>query len=326
MRLSAVFVLAFGFFLTVVPALYAQQPKEQDSLAFESIRTGTRIEITLKNRSTFTGEVVEVKPDRVKLNLSYEKLGAEDYMTFYKREIKRVVLLSLVPVDEAARIKAERETAAKKAAEAAAASGATAAKTAAGAGTAESPEDKEKSAKEKKDAAKAEKRKKDQEIIGKFPSSEWNEERKDEIAAKPASSRTPEEQEFLESYDQVAAARDDEAKETRRNLLGKFPPPEWGQEKYDELKKTRFPAVEDVFMTELEKEFVENFGEWQKAYQEEQAEKAKESGASPSGGTPEEGSGPPEGTPTPPEEGGAPPLRDNTARRISGRDGIEWNS
>ncbi len=300
MKAPVVFVLVFGFCLSAVIGLHAQQG-QQDSSGFESIRVGTRIELTLKNHSTFTGEVVEKKPDRVKLNLAYEKLGVEGSMTFYKREVKKVVLLSLVPIDEVARIKAEREEAAKKAALPA---DATEAK------TAESAEDKEKAAKEEEDAARAEKRKKNQEIINKFPASEWNEDKKEEIEAKTVTSRTPEELEFIENYDQVITAREDEANESGRDLLAKFPPPEWGQEKYDELKRTRFPAIEDIFMTDLEKEFVDSFGEWQKAYQEQEAEKARSAGTTPGEETPgagSEGAASAEGSPTPPEEGAAPP-------------------
>lgn len=310
MKPSVILVLSLSFGLAAVTGLHAQQEQPLqpgDPSGFDSIRMGTRIEITLKNRAVFSGEVVELKPDRVKLCLTYEKEGAKGYMTFHKREIKKVVLLALIPADEKARIIAEREAAAKKAAAAAGAAGTV------GTGpteTGESTEEKERVAKEQADAAKAEKRRKNQELIARFPASEWNEERKNEIEAKPPSSRTPEEEEFLENYERLIAAREEEARASRRDLLRKFPPPEWGPAKYDELKRSRFPAVEDVFMTDLEKEFVDNFSAWLQAHEEEQAEKAGSGEVTPKAGS--EASTPPEEDTTPLWEEMTPPEEETT--------------
>ncbi|MDQ7779972.1 MAG: hypothetical protein RDV41_09710 [Planctomycetota bacterium] len=259
--------------------------KQDSPEGYDALRPGKqqRVEIVLKNNSTFKGEVAAVSKTKVTLNLSFEKLDVQGYMGFERREIKRIVFLEALTREEKSRIEAGRMD------------------LGGGAGSGEGPAAGTKEATKEDTKETAEKRK--QYLLDKFPASTWTADTKAEIAAKPASSRTQEEQEFLDCYDEIVKAREDTGKQSRADLLKKFPPDQgWGEEKYQELLKKEL-WITGVQRTTEEDDFVVNYEDWKVAYQEAAAAGAtEEKPAGPGAGTSqpatEEGAGTSEETPS----------------------------
>lgn len=313
-------------------ALPAPAAAQED--LFDSLKVGQRIEIVLKNNTVFRGDVHWIAGDRIKVDVTYDTTELQGFLTFKKSEIKRVTLLQqlsqadkdkLREAKEARLRELEQRAAAQRKSEedaARAAADAAAARVAAEAASARDP---------KAEAAARAKQGRD-ELLARFPASEWSPERYAEILGTAEADRTPEEKEFVAQYGAWLAANQETGKDARQLLLEKFPPEKgWGPEKREELRlkelenlhtgrptyvggerqshgRTRPPLTDD------EKEFMARYDEWVLAAQEYlEAKRAAGGTETVPAGTPE-GAETPKSEPTPeptPAPGDAPPREDS---------------
>lgn len=257
---------------------------------FENLKVGQRVEVVLKNNTLFRGEVHWIAADRIKIDVTYDTTELQGFLTFKKSEIRAVAVLQqlsekdkerildeksakLRKFDEEVAERAKREHSDVKENSAAEAEADKKAK------EAQAPVDPLKEAADKA-------RKANEEILAKFPLSEWSKERYAQILGETEQERTPMEREFLVGFGAWLGAQDTQGKDSRRALLEKFPPEKgWGAEKLEELRVKELSSLHTGKPTHIggdrvsngrtrpsltaeESEFMEHFDDWKQGLQE----------------------------------------------------------
>ncbi|GEM_PF-3352770 len=195
-------------------ALAASAFAQSDPLA--SITDGDRVELTLTNGTVFRGEVVWCIEGKVKIDISFDSPETDGAIVLEGGSIARAVRLDRLTQEQKERILKDKEDRRRRLlaeiAERDRASAAELGGEAPGSDVA-SPGD--------------------QELLAKFPTSEWSPERRKALAQQDASTLTEEEQEFLARYKDWQKAVD---RKGRNDTLDKFSPANgWDDNRYADL-------------------------------------------------------------------------------------------
>lgn len=264
-RYLIVLIQCFLFILIInIPSF---RTEEKD--IFAGLKIGDRIAVTLKNDRVFKGEIKVLRSDRVTLDISYDDLTLKGKISFFREDIKNITILMSLTQDEKNKELIRKREQLKKYRR-----------------QVEEhrpvlPEVKKKEI-SLAEPKKTEKEKEEERLLGllkRFPlEAGWNEKRRTDILEKMLVFQTLEEKEFLKIYDDWKKAVELRAQLNRWNLLEKFPAEEgWGEEKHEELS-SRFIRI-GTALNAQEKEFVDNFEEWQKALEECKAKEEAENKA-----------------------------------------------
>ncbi|MFH1228745.1 MAG: hypothetical protein V1701_12695 [Planctomycetota bacterium] len=242
---------------TATASVKAPPPKEQKDV-FAGIKRGERITIVLNNRNTFTGEIKYVIKDKIELDITFDSPTLMGTMAFKRKDINEIRKLDALDESVKTEIKDKKKTEAKKnKAEAA---------NKKDSNTASVPEQQESGSQDESKLLA---------LLDKFPPGKvWNKARYDEIQAIALYLQTPEEKEFLVSYEDWNKAQSIQEELNRKHILEKFPPGvDWNEARFKELS-TKFTRL-GISLTEIEQEFIDKYPDWIKAKIEAEEEQKK---------------------------------------------------
>jgi len=249
--------------LCFLPSLPCIAEETED--IFSGLKKGDRIEITLKNDNTFRGEITVFNKDRITIDITYDEPELGKQLTFSKKEIKEIEVLSALSNKEKEDIlKKRKEDLPEEQEEAARLK------------TEEPPQSTPETPKAPEKTPEEQEKERLMKLLERFPPDKgWDEAKYEELVKKDSLFQKEEEKVFLASYQDWKKAVEMKGRADRRALLEKYLPEDgWNKAKAQEIS-TRF-VRRKVSPTPEELEFAAKFADWEKALAEREEEKKLE--------------------------------------------------
>ncbi|MDI6732815.1 MAG: hypothetical protein QME51_01450 [Planctomycetota bacterium] len=232
---------------------------------FKGLRRGQRVIIVLNNNISYSGIIKSIIDNKIEIDVSYDDPILKGSFSFRTRNIKSIISLTSLNLEERKKMILAKESLTDTAKEK-------------HSSMTTKPLDEEQEATDnaKTTSSDDESQKRlAQELLSKFPPGEtWNQKTYQTILDKNEFLRTPEEKDFLKNYNQWLKATELKEKEDRFSFFQRYLPENgWGEEKYTDLI-TKFIRLK-IGLTSEEQEFVDKFELWKKTRIEYEEEKKK---------------------------------------------------
>jgi hypothetical protein len=246
------------------------------------VKAGQRIRVVLENGSTFIGKPDKVTEDHLELKIPAGTIN------FSRAEIQRVELLNRPPGTQA-------ETGHKRPVEEGQVNRSQSELNGDGREVQERSRltepsgNRTGSATKNNDRTNEDKQKlvpTDKKFMEKFPAETWNKKRYAELLSREASDLNDRERIFLKNWERLRDLRKRRNELMLKRLIELFPPDDgWGKERYKTIKneKSLFGQGEKPARTRKERQFLDIYEQWQKAYKRvKRRTKTSTSGSAPS--------------------------------------------